>query len=83
MSTTGTVTAEKQVQEIWQHHLASFPAFKTLVGSVQVSYNDGKKQSVVTIVISYGKRQGYIGCLLLLGIAKVLITPEKAAFSIV
>lgn len=42
VGTTGTVTAEKQVQEIWQHHLASFPAFKTLVGSVQVSYNDGK-----------------------------------------
>ena len=79
VATTGKVTAEKQVQEVWQHHLASFPAFKTLVGSVQVSYNDGKNSQSLPLSFRMEKDKA-IWLSAPLGIAKVLITPEKAAF---
>lgn len=79
VATTGKVTAEKQVQEVWQHHLASFPAFKTLVGSVQVSYNDGKNSQSLPLSFRMEKDKA-IWLSAPLGIAKVFITPEKAAF---
>ena len=79
VATTGKVTTEKQVQEVWQHHLASFPAFKTLVGSVQVSYNDGKNSQSLPLSFRMEKDKA-IWLSAPLGIAKVLITPEKAAF---
>ena len=75
----GKASVDKKTKEIINHHLASFPSFKTLSGNVQVSYSDGDKQQSLPLSFRMEKDKA-IWLSAPLGVAKVMITPEKVAY---
>ena len=75
----GKASVDKKTKEIINHHLASFPTFKTLSGSLQVSYSDGDKQQSLPLSFRMDKDKA-IWLSAPLGVAKVMITPEKVAY---
>lgn len=75
----GKASVDKKTKEIINHHLASFPTFKTLSGSLQVSYSDGDKQQSLPLSFRMEKDKA-IWLSAPLGVAKVMITPEKVAY---
>ena len=75
----GKVSVDKQSKEIINHHLKSFPSFNTLSGSLQVTYNDGKNEQSLPLSFRMEKDKT-IWISAPLGIAKALITPEKAEY---
>ena len=75
----GKVSVDKQSKEIINHHLKSFPSFNTLSGSLQVTYNDGKNEQSLPLSFRMEKDKT-IWISAPLGVAKALITPEKAEY---
>ncbi|GJH40314.1 hypothetical protein RCZ04_08640 [Capnocytophaga sp. HP1101] len=75
----GRTSVDKQTKEIINQHLKSFPTFKTLSANLQVTYNDGKNEQTLPLSFRMEKDKT-IWISAPLGIAKALITPEKAEY---
>ena len=75
----GKASVDKQAKEIINHHLKSFPTFKTLSANLQVTYKDGSNEQSLPLSFRMEKDKAmWISAPL--GVAKALITPEKAAY---
>ena len=75
----GRTSVDKQAKEIINRHLKSFPAFKTLSANLQVTYKDGKNEQSLPLSFRMEKDKT-IWISAPLGVAKALITPEKAEY---
>ncbi|AVM50975.1 DUF4292 domain-containing protein [Capnocytophaga sp. oral taxon 878] len=75
----GKASIDKHAKEIIIHHLESSPTFKTLSGSVQVSYTNGDKEQSIPLTFRMEKDR-VIWLSAPLGVAKVMATPEKAEY---
>ena len=75
----GRASVDKQSKEIINQHLKSFPAFNTLSGNLLVTYNDGKNEQSLPFSFRMEKDKT-IWISAPLGLAKALITPEKAEY---
>lgn len=79
VTSVNAAPTDKQAQEIVNHHLASFPAFKTLSGNLQVTFDDGKNQQSLPFSFRMEKDK-VIWISAPLGIAKMMATPEKVQY---
>ncbi|MDO5607711.1 MAG: DUF4292 domain-containing protein [Capnocytophaga sp.] len=76
---SGSVNRDMKVKEIVRLHEMSYPDFKTVSGSVSAFYDDGKNSQSIPLTFRMEKDKA-IWLSAPLGVAKVMITPEKASY---
>jgi len=78
-NTQGTADSSLGTKEILSNHVHSFPTFETLVGTLDVSFDNGRKQQNLPLSFRMKKNET-IWLSAPLGIAKALITKDKVRF---